>query len=258
MLKINNLSKTFYPNSPEEQRIFSDFDLNIERNICTTIIGPNGCGKSTLFNLITGNIPSDAGTIILDGKDISKLPEEERSKDIGKVSQDPSKGVANNLTILENMAISMKKGEDFTLRSLLKNVDEEYIVKKLQEVNLGLENKLTTKVKYLSGGQKQTLALIMAAMKKPKLLLLDEHTAALDPRTSRIIMEKTQDLIHKEKITTIQISHNLRYVIEFSERIIMLQKGKVVLDVMANEITEEELTRLYNENIEKESLNENL
>lgn len=255
MLKIQNLSKTFYPNTPEEQTIFKDFNIDIQKNVCTTIIGPNGCGKSTLFNLITGSIPLDSGSIILDGKDISKLPEEKRAIDIGKVSQDPSKGVASNLTILENMAISMKKGEAFTLKSLMKNVDEDYIVKKLKELNLGLENKLTTKVKYLSGGQKQSLALLMAAMKNPKLLLLDEHTAALDPRTSRIIMEKTVDLIEREKITTIQISHNLRYVIEFSERIIMLQKGKVVLDVMADQITEEELSQMYNEKIERESLN---
>lgn len=254
MLKIQNLNKTFYPGTPEENVIFKDLNLEIEENVTTTIIGPNGCGKSTLFNIISGSLDADSGTLSLSGTDLRPLPEEGRAKYIGKVSQDPSMGVASNLNILENMSIALKKGENYRLRSLLKNTNKKLIVDKLKELNLSLEDKLNTPVKYLSGGQKQSLALLMAAMKKPKLLLLDEHTAALDPRTSRLIMEKTEKLVKNEKITTIQISHNLRYVIEFSDRIIMLQKGNIVLDVMADEITEEELTNLYNEIIERESL----
>lgn len=254
MLKIQNLNKTFYPGTPDENVIFKDLNLEIEENVTTTIIGPNGCGKSTLFNIISGSLDADSGTLSLSGTDLRPLPEEGRAKYIGKVSQDPSMGVASNLNILENMSIALKKGENYRLRSLLKNTNKKLIVDKLKELNLSLEDKLNTPVKYLSGGQKQSLALLMAAMKKPKLLLLDEHTAALDPRTSRLIMEKTEKLVKNEKITTIQISHNLRYVIEFSDRIIMLQKGNIVLDVMADEITEEELTNLYNEIIERESL----
>lgn len=254
MLKIQNLNKTFYPGTPEENVIFKDLNLEIEENVTTTIIGPNGCGKSTLFNIISGSLDADSGTLSLSGTDLRPLPEEGRAKYIGKVSQDPSMGVASNLNILENMSIALKKGENYRLRSLLKNTNKKLIIEKLKELNLSLEDKLNTPVKYLSGGQKQSLALLMAAMKKPKLLLLDEHTAALDPRTSRLIMEKTEKLVKNEKITTIQISHNLRYVIEFSDRIIMLQKGNIVLDVMADEITEEELTNLYNEIIERESL----
>lgn len=254
MLKIQNLNKTFYPGTPDENVIFKDLNLEIEENVTTTIIGPNGCGKSTLFNIISGSLDADSGTLSLSGTDLRPLPEEARAKYIGKVSQDPSMGVASNLNILENMSIALKKGENYRLRSLLKNTNKKLIVDKLKELNLSLEDKLNTPVKYLSGGQKQSLALLMAAMKKPKLLLLDEHTAALDPRTSRLIMEKTEKLVKNEKITTIQISHNLRYVIEFSDRIIMLQKGNIVLDVMADEITEEELTNLYNEIIERESL----
>lgn len=254
MLKIQNLNKTFYPGTPEENVIFKDLNLEIEENVTTTIIGPNGCGKSTLFNIISGSLDADSGTLSLSGTDLRPLPEEGRAKYIGKVSQDPSMGVASNLNILENMSIALKKGENYRLRSLLKNTNKKLIVDKLKELNLSLEDKLNTPVKYLSGGQKQSLALLMAAMKKPKLLLLDEHTAALDPRTSRLIMEKTEKLVKNEKITTIQISHNLRYVIEFSDRIIMLQKGNIVLDVMADEITEEELANKYNEIIERESL----
>lgn len=254
MLKIQNLNKTFYPGTPDENVIFKDLNLEIEENVTTTIIGPNGCGKSTLFNIISGSLDADSGTLSLSGTDLRPLPEEGRAKYIGKVSQDPSMGVASNLNILENMSIALKKGENYGLRSLLKNTNKKLIIEKLKELNLSLEDKLNTPVKYLSGGQKQSLALLMAAMKKPKLLLLDEHTAALDPRTSRLIMEKTEKLVKNEKITTIQISHNLRYVIEFSDRIIMLQKGNIVLDVMADEITEEELTNLYNEIIERESL----
>lgn len=254
MLKIQNLNKTFYPGTPDENVIFKDLNLEIEENVTTTIIGPNGCGKSTLFNIISGSLDADSGTLSLSGTDLRPLPEEGRAKYIGKVSQDPSMGVASNLNILENMSIALKKGENYRLRSLLKNTNKKLIVDKLKELNLSLEDKLNTPVKYLSGGQKQSLALLMAAMKKPKLLLLDEHTAALDPRTSRLIMEKTEKLVKNEKITTIQISHNLRYVIEFSDRIIMLQKGNIVLDVMADEITEEELANKYNEIIERESL----
>lgn len=254
MLKIQNLNKTFYPGTPDENVIFKDLNLEIEENVTTTIIGPNGCGKSTLFNIISGSLDADSGTLSLSGTDLRPLPEEGRAKYIGKVSQDPSMGVASNLNILENMSIALKKGENYRLRSLLKNTNKKLIIEKLKELNLSLEDKLNTPVKYLSGGQKQSLALLMAAMKKPKLLLLDEHTAALDPRTSRLIMEKTEKLVKNEKITTIQISHNLRYVIEFSDRIIMLQKGNIVLDVMADEITEEELANKYNEIIERESL----
>lgn len=251
MLNIQNISKTFYPSTLEENKIFTNFSLEIEENKCTTILGPNGCGKSTLFNMISGAIELDKGSINLNGVDLTKLNEKDRALYIGKVSQDPSKGVSPSLDILENMALSLKKSEKFSFSRLLKNADINLIVNKLKELDLGLENKLKTKVKFLSGGQRQSLSLLMATMKKPELLLLDEHTAALDPKTSKIIMEKTADLIKREKITTLMITHNLKNAIDYSDRIIMLNKGHVVLDVRANEITEDELNRKYNENIEK-------
>lgn len=252
MLKINNLNKTFNKGTPEEHIIFKNFNLEIEENKCLTILGPNGCGKSTLLNLISGNLKEDSGTIELGEVKLNKLTEEKRSKHIGKVSQDPSKGVSPSLNILENMSISLKKGEKSTFKRLLKKENLDFIIKKLKELDLGLEKKLNTQVKFLSGGQRQSLSLLMATVKRPDILLLDEHTAALDPKTSKLIMDKTLDLIKKEKITTIMITHNLRHAVEYSDRIIMLNKGKIVLDVKSQEITEEELIRKYNENIQKE------
>ena len=249
MLKIKNLSKTFYPGTPEEHKVFENFSLEVEENVCTTILGPNGCGKSTLFNMISGSIRNDSGNIKLNGKNIEDLSEEKRALLIGKVSQDPSMGVSPSLNIMENMSLALKKGEKFTFKKLVKKENTDFIIKQLKELNLGLENKLNTQVKFLSGGQRQSLSLVMAAIKKPQLLLLDEHTAALDPKTSKLIMDKTADLIKTEKITTLMITHNLRHAIEYSDRIIMLNKGKVVLDIKADSITEDELTKIYNEKI---------
>lgn len=251
MLEIKNINKIFYPNTPEEHKVFKDFSLKIEKNVCTTILGPNGCGKSTLLNIISGSLKEDSGLITLNEIQLSKLSEESRAVYIGKVNQDPSKGVSPNLNILENMSLSLKKGEKFKFRSLLKNTRKDLVLEKLKELDLGLEDKLTTQVKFLSGGQRQSLSLLMATIKKPDLLLLDEHTAALDPKTSKLIMDKTRDLIMKEKITTLMITHNLRHAIEYSDRIIMLNKGQIVLDVKSSDISEEDLSKLYNENILK-------
>ena len=249
MLKIKNLSKTFYKGMEEENKVFDNFSLEIEKNKCVAILGPNGCGKSTLFNMISGSLNPDSGEIILDNVDIAKLSEDERAIDIGKVNQDPSKGVCQSLNILENMSMALKKGSEFTFRRLIDKKNNEDIIKKLKSIDLVLENKLKTQVKFPSGGQRQSLSLFMATVKKPKILLLDEHTAALDPKTSNIIMDKTKDLIKKEKITTLMITHNLKNAIEYSDRIIMLNKGEVVLDIKPSEVTEEELNRIYNEKI---------
>lgn len=245
MLEIKNIYKSFNLGTSEENIIFKDFSLSIEEGIATTIIGPNGCGKSTLMNLITGALPLDGGQILVNGEDISKLSEEKRSKYMGKVNQDPKDGVATNLDIYENMALALKKGERFGLRSLRKSANKEDIIRRLKKLNLGLENKLHTKTGLLSGGQRQSLALLMATAKRPDILLLDEHTAALDPKTSRNIMDMTRSLIDKDKITTLLISHNLRDVVRYSDRIIMLNKGQIALDLRAKDITEDELIKLY-------------
>ncbi len=249
MLKIINLSKSFNKETDNEINIFNNFNLKIEKNKCTAIIGPNGCGKSTLLNMIGGSIMADKGDILLNNKNIANLREEQRAIHIGRVYQDPSMGVSPSLTILENMALADKKGEKFTLRKLVKKDRISKYIELLKDLDLGLENKLNTKVKYLSGGQRQSLSLIMAAMKYPDLLLLDEHTAALDPKTSHVVMRKTKELIEKYKITTIMISHNMRDAIEYSDRIIMLDKGQIVLDKASKDLTESELMGIYSKKI---------
>lgn len=254
MLKIKNLSKSFNGGTENELNIFKGFNLNIEESEFVAILGSNGCGKSTLFNLISGALKEDTGSILLDEKSINNLKEEERAWGIGKVHQDPSKGVSPSLTILENLSLADKKCEKFSLRNLIKKDKIKRFIEILKEVDLGLENKLNTQVKFLSGGQRQALSLIMATLKKPKLLLLDEHTAALDPKTSKVIMEKTKQLIDKQHITAMMISHNLRDAVQYADRIIMLDKGKIILDVESKKITESELVKIYNSKIEKEQM----
>lgn len=245
MLKIENLSKNFNKDTENEIKLFENFNLNIEPNKCTAIIGSNGCGKSTLLNMIGGSIELDNGQIILDDIDISKLKEEERSTYVGRVHQNPSMGVSPSLTILENMSLADKKGTKFSLKKLIKKDRINNYIELLKDLDLGLEDQLNTKVKYLSGGQRQSLSLVMATMKIPNLLLLDEHTAALDPKTSNLIMQKTKELIEKYSITTIMISHNMRDAIEYSHRIIMLDNGKVVLNKLSKDTTEQELVEIY-------------
>lgn len=249
MLKIKNLSKSFNAETENEINLFNNFNLTIEKDKCTAIIGPNGCGKSTLLNMICGSIPADRGQIYLNNNDISKLKEEQRSNNIGRVFQDPSMGVAPSLTILENMALADKKGEKFALKGLIKRNNIDKYKDLLKTLDLGIEDKLDTKVKFLSGGQRQSLSLIMAAMKHPDLLLLDEHTAALDPKTSNVIMKKTKDLIEKYSITTIMISHNMKDALLYSDRIIMLDKGEIVLDKPSKEVSEKELMNIYIEKL---------
>ena len=245
MLKIQNLSKSFNKGTENEINLFNRFNFEVEDHKCTAIIGSNGCGKSTLLNMIGGSILNDSGQIILNGVDISKLREEQRAINIGRVYQDPSMGVSPTLTILENMSLADKKGEKFTLKKLIKKNNIDRYIELIKTLDLGLENKLNTKVKFLSGGQRQSLSLVMAAMKHPDLLLLDEHTAALDPKTSHVIMKKTKELLHKYKITTIMISHNMKDAIEYSDRIVMLDKGEVVFDKPSRDTTEDELIEIY-------------
>lgn len=246
MLDIKNLSKTFNVGTDYELRIFNDFNIHINKGECTGILGANGCGKSTLFNIISGVIMQEKGIITLNGKNINGLKENERAQFIGRVHQNPSAGVSPSLTILENISLSDKKCQKFTLRKLIRKNKIVEFTEILRTLDLGLENKLDTEVKYLSGGQRQSLSLLMATMNKPELLLLDEHTAALDPKTSRLVMEKTQELIKTQNITTMMISHNVRDAVKYSDRIIMLDKGEIILDVRKGLITEKELLNIYN------------
>jgi len=246
MLSIKNLSKIFNAGTDYELRIFNDFNIHINKGECTGILGANGCGKSTLFNIISGVIMQEKGVITLNGKNINNLKENERAQFIGRVHQNPSAGVSPSLTILENISLSDKKCQKFTLRKLINKNKIETFKEILRTLDLGLESKLDTEVKYLSGGQRQSLSLLMATMNKPELLLLDEHTAALDPKTSRLVMEKTKELIKTQNITTMMISHNVRDAVKYSDRIIMLDKGEIILDVRSGQITEKELLNIYN------------
>lgn len=246
MLNITNLSKTFNIGTDNESNIFNDFNIYINKGECTGILGANGCGKSTLFNIISGVIMQEKGIITLNGKNINSLKENERAQFIGRVHQNPSAGVSPSLTILENISLSDKKCQKFTLRKLIRKNKIDGYKEILKTLDLGLENKLDTEVKFLSGGQRQSLSLLMATMNKPELLLLDEHTAALDPKTSRLIMEKTQELIKTQNITTMMISHNIKDTIKYSDRIIMLDRGEIILDVRNGQINEKELLSIYN------------
>lgn len=246
MLTITNLSKTFNIGTDNEANIFNDFNIHINQGECTGILGANGCGKSTLFNIISGVVMQEKGIIKLNEKNINSLKENERAQFIGRVHQNPSAGVSPSLTILENISLSDKKCQKFTLRKLIRKNKIDGYKEILKTLDLGLENKLDTEVKYLSGGQRQSLSLLMATMNKPELLLLDEHTAALDPKTSRLIMEKTQELIKTQNITTMMISHNIKDTIKYSDRIVMLDRGEIILDVRNGQITEKELLSIYN------------
>ncbi len=245
MLKVKNMWKSFNSGTDHEINVFRNFSISFNEGESTAIVGPNGCGKSTLLNLISGSLPLDSGKILLKDRDISLLPEEKRSLSIGRVHQNPSFGVSPSLTILENLALANKKGESFSLKNLVKKDSILSFKELLKTLDLGLEDKLNTQVKFLSGGQRQSLSLLMATIKNPDLLLLDEHTAALDPKTSFVVMEKTRDLIEKNNITTIMISHNLNDALKYSQRIIMMDKGEVILDKKSSMVTEKELLDIY-------------
>lgn len=248
MLKITNLNKVFNPNTVNENRIFNDLNLEIKEGDFVSIIGSNGAGKSTLLNIISGNIPIDEGTILINGQNVTKEKEYKRSKEIGRVFQNPSFGVAPNMTILENLALADNKGKKYGLTFCIdKERIEEYKIL-LKRVNLGLENKLYNKVELLSGGQRQALTLLMAVMSKPKLLLLDEHTAALDPKTSIKIMNITREIVDEMGITTLMITHNLKQAMETGNRLFMMHQGNVVIDVEGEEkknLTSEKLFDLF-------------
>ncbi len=249
MLCIKNLYKGFNLGTENEKRIFQDFSLDIREHEITAIIGPNGCGKSTLLNLIAGNLELESGQIEIDGIRLSDLKEKDRSKYIARVHQDPSMGVSPSLSILENMAIADNKGKRFNLTGLInKNRIDEY-KKLLKPLDLGLENMLDSKVSLLSGGQRQSLSLVMASMNRPKLFLLDEHTAALDPKTSKLVMTRTNKLINDTKMTTLMITHNMRDAVTYSDRIIMLNEGRVIFDKLSKDTSPEELESIYSNQI---------
>lgn len=254
MLQIENLCKVFNKDTVNENDLFDDFTLDVKDGEFITIIGSNGAGKSTLLNIISGSIKPDKGKIKLEQKDITSRKEYEISKYIGRVFQDPSKGTAPSMTILENMSMAENKGKRFGLTLGINKKKNSKFIDMLKELNLGLEDKLNVTVGSLSGGQRQALSLIMTAMNKPKILLLDEHTAALDPKTSKRIIDITEKIIEEEKITALMVTHDLNQAINVGNRLIMMHKGNVVLDIKGEEkkvLTKEKILKCFeNLNIE--------
>lgn len=235
MIQIRNLCKTFNKNTINEKQVFDKLSLDIKEGDFITIIGSNGAGKSTLLNMISGSLDKDSGSINVNNKDISDLKEYKRSKFIARVYQDPSFGTSPSMTILENLSMAINKGNKFGLSMGVSKKNIEYFKEILAELSLGLEDQLNSKVSLLSGGQRQALSLIMATIKNPDILLLDEHTAALDPKTSQRIIELTEKIVENKKITTFMITHNLNHAISIGNRLLMMHGGKVVLDIKEDE-----------------------
>ncbi|CCQ95435.1 ABC transporter, ATP-binding protein [[Clostridium] ultunense Esp] len=248
MLRLNNISKTFNKGNINEQELFKNFSLSIEKGDFISVIGSNGAGKSTLLNLISGKMEVDKGEITLNGVDVTEKDEYEKCKNISRIFQDPSMGTNPSMTIYENLAMAKNKGKKFGLTFLMDKDDEEFFKDSLGILGLNLEDKLHTPVSQLSGGQRQSLALIMATIGNPDLLLLDEHTAALDPKTSQIVMDITEKVVKEKGLTTIMVTHNIEHAIKYGNRLIMLHLGKKILDIdgnMKKSLTKEELLSLF-------------
>ena len=235
MLELKNIYKTFNAGTVNEKQALKGIDLTLEDGDFVTVIGGNGAGKSTMLNAIAGVWPVDEGQIIIDGKDVTKLPEHKRAAFLGRVFQDPMNGTAATMGIEENLALALRRGQSRTLRAGIKASEREVYKRLLSTLGLGLEDRLTSKVGLLSGGQRQALTLLMATLKKPKLLLLDEHTAALDPKTAAKVLETTEMIINRDHLTTLMITHNMKDAITHGNRLIMMMEGKVILDIRGEE-----------------------
>ena len=250
MLEIKNVYKTFNPGTINEKRALNGLNLTLNDGDFVTVIGGNGAGKSTMLNMVAGVYPVDSGSIVIDGSDVTRLPEHKRAKYLGRVFQDPMMGTAADMWIEENMALASRRGQFRGLKWAISKAEREQFKEMLKELDLGLENRLSAKVGLLSGGQRQALTLLMAVMKKPKLLLLDEHTAALDPKTAAKVLALSDKFIEEGHLTAMMVTHNLRFAAEYGNRLIMLDKGHIVLDRAgeAKKNTEiSEILKIFNE-----------
>lgn len=235
MLEISSINKTFNPGTINANHALKDLSLHLADGESVAVIGGNGAGKSTLLNAVAGVWNVDSGSIHLGGIDITHLPEYKRAKYIGRVFQDPMMGTAANMQIEENMALAARRGASRSLRLGITRAEREQFREMLRILDLGLENRLTDKAGLLSGGQRQALTLLMATLQKPKLLLLDEHTAALDPKTAAKVMEVTRTLVNQDRLTTLMITHNMRDAIAYGDRLIMMYEGRIALDIAGKE-----------------------
>lgn len=235
MLEIKNIYKTFNAGTVNEKRALNGLSLNLEDGDFVTVIGGNGAGKSTMLNAIAGVWPVDEGQIIIDGVDVTKLSEHKRAKYLGRVFQDPMTGTAATMSIEENMAIAARRGERRGLGWGITKKERERYKEALKELDLGLEDRLSSKVGLLSGGQRQAITLLMASLKKPKLLLLDEHTAALDPKTAAKVLAISDKIIQEHQLTAMMVTHNMKDAIAHGNRLIMMHEGKIIYDVAGEE-----------------------
>ncbi len=235
MLEIKNICKTFNKGTVNEKVAINNLSLTLEDGDFVTVIGGNGAGKSTMLNLIAGAFPVDSGSIIANGKDITHLPDFKRASILGRVFQDPMMGTSANMLIEENLALANRRGQKRGLKWGISDAEREDFKKQLAALNLGLEDRLSTKVGLLSGGQRQALTLLMAVLRKPDLLLLDEHTAALDPKTAAKVLEMTDRIVSKHNLTTLMVTHNMKDAIEHGNRLIMMDAGRIVVDIRGEE-----------------------
>ena len=250
MLEITDVFKTFNPGTINEKRALNGVSLTLQPGDFVTVIGGNGAGKSTLLNAIAGAFGVDSGKILIDGVDVTRLPEYKRAKYIGRVFQDPMMGTAATMQIEENMALAARRGKSRTLRAGITREERESYREQLKILDLGLEDRMTAKVGLLSGGQRQALTLLMATLRQPKLLLLDEHTAALDPKTAAKVLEATEKIVQKNQLTTMMITHNMRDAIAHGNRLVMMYDGRIVVDVSGEEkknLTVEQLLNLFSQ-----------
>ena len=249
MLKIDNIVKVFNAGTVNEKVALNGLSLHLKDGDFCTVIGGNGAGKSTMLNAVAGVFSVDAGTITIDGVDVTKLSEHKRAKYIGRVFQDPMTGTAATMQIEENLALAKRRGKNRTLRRGITKAEREEYRELLKILDLGLEDRLTSRVGLLSGGQRQALTLLMASLVKPKLLLLDEHTAALDPKTAAKVLEATEKIVSRDKLTTLMITHNMKDAIAHGNRLIMMKDGKIILDISGEEkqkLTVENLLEKFN------------
>ena len=235
MLKITNLHKTFNPGTINEKKALCGVNLHLNPGDFVTIIGGNGAGKSTTLNAVAGVWPIDSGDILIDGVNVNKLCEHKRAKYLGRVFQDPMNGTAATMEIQENLAIAARRGDRRTLRWGITRKEKERYRELLKILDLGLEDRMTAKVGLLSGGQRQALTLLMASIKQPKILLLDEHTAALDPKTAAKVLEISQRLIDENHLTAMMVTHNMKDAINYGNRLIMMHEGRIIFDISGEE-----------------------
>ena len=261
MLELRNISKTFYPGTVNAKTALNSLSLKLEPGDFVTVIGGNGAGKSTMLGAIAGNVQIDSGSILIDGQDVTRLPEYKRAAFLGRVFQDPMMGTAPTMQIDENLALAARRGQKRGLKWGITKTERADYRELLKTLDLGLEDRLTAKVGLLSGGQRQALTLLMAALKQPKLLLLDEHTAALDPKTAAKVLELSDRIVEENGLTTLMITHNMKDAIAHGNRLIMMDAGRVVLDIAGEnkkKLTVADLLALFSEASGREEADDKL